>query len=220
MIRIFLVDDHPIVLEGIRGRLSQVEDIRIVGEARDGREALARIPGARPDVVLMDLNMPELDGFQVAERLREKAPSCRVLVLTMHDDREYVLAMARAGVKGYLLKDCSPAELIEAIHLVHAGGTYLSPAVSRMLASEYLREKTETGPRASDGASGRPRLSRREREVLGLVAEGLGNRESAERLGLSVRTVESHRQRLMKKLEARNAAELVKVALTAGLIKA
>lgn len=213
MIRLFLVDDHPIVLEGIRGRLSQVADMTIVGEAHDGQEALTKIPAAQPDVVLMDLSMPGMNGFQAAAKLREKAPKSRVLILTMHDDREYVLEMVRAGVKGYLLKDCAPAELIEAIHQVHAGGMVLSPSVNQMLASEYLREKTTTESPAPS------KLSRREREVLGYVAEGLGNREIAKRLALSVRTVESHRQRLMKKLDVRSAAELVKAALSEGLIK-
>lgn len=212
-IRVFLVDDHPIVLEGLTARLSEAEGIEVVGRASSGSEAIRRIPDAAPDLVLMDLGMPGMNGIETLRVLREQSPRRILVALTMHDDKEFVVEAMRAGASGYVLKDSPPSQLVEAIRRTHAGAIHFSPSVAHMLAVEYV--SAETRPkRAPQGV----KLSRREGEVLGLVAQGLSNRAIAERLRLSVRTVESHRLRLAKKLDAKSAAALARYAVAHGLV--
>lgn len=218
VIRVLIADDHAVVREGIRHVLARDGGFAVVGEAADGREAvtLARSLEPPPDVVVIDLSMPVLSGLEAVAELRETMPAVRVLVLSIHEDEEYVLRSVRAGALGYLRKDSSPAELREAIRCLKAGGTAFSAPAARA---------PESGPgeaRRSDDASRRvASLTARERDVLTAIASGLTNRDIAARFGLSVRTVESHREALMRKLGLRGGggvAALTKLALDAGLV--
>jgi len=208
------VDDHPIVLEGIKSRLSAQEDLEVVGEAADGQEALRKAKELRPDLVLMDISMPNMSGLEAVTLLRKRVPDSKIVILTMHDNREYIARMIRLGARGYLLKDTSPAELIRAIKLIHAGGVFFSPAVSRVLLDELAIGKKGKPPSAKAAE-----LSEREREVLVLIADGRSNKEIAARLGVGVRTVETHRERIMRKLNIRTVAGLTKFAIANGMVE-
>jgi DNA-binding NarL/FixJ family response regulator len=205
------VDDHPIVREGLKAHLATQPDLQVVGEAANGQEALRLAREVLPDVVLMDLTMPQMNGLEAIARLPKKTPRAKVLVLTMHENKEYIAQSIRLGARGYLRKDTSPAELVRAIKAVHAGEVFLNPAASRVVADEFQR-----GDKAP--ASEPPLLSDREREVLVLIAEGLSNKEVADRLGIGVRTAETHRERLMRKLNIRTVAGLTKFAVARGLV--
>lgn len=212
-IRVVVADDHAIVREGIRTVLEQAEDIEVVAEADNGTEALQATVQHEPDVLLLDISMPELSGLEVATRLRASGPHTRVLILSVYDDADYVLEAVRAGAHGYLRKDSPPAELRAAIRAVHAGGEFFSAQVAGQL-SAALRDEAE---RKSD--QGRlALLTEREQDVLRLIASGRTNKEAAAELGISHRTVETHREHLMKKLDAHSMAELVKFALKSGVI--
>jgi DNA-binding NarL/FixJ family response regulator len=210
-IKVLLVDDHPIVREGLKAHLATQPDLQVVGEAANGQEALRLAREVLPDVVLMDLTMPQMNGLEAIARLPKKTPRAKVLVLTMHENKEYIAQSIRLGARGYLRKDTSPAELVRAIKAVHAGEVFLNPAASRVVADEFQR-----GDKAP--ASEPPLLSDREREVLVLIAEGLSNKEVADRLGIGVRTAETHRERLMRKLNIRTVAGLTKFAVARGLV--
>lgn len=212
-IRLVLVDDHRLVREGLRACLNDQAGIEIVGEASGGQEALRLIPQAMPDVVLLDINMPDLSGLDVAKQLLKKLPDLKILFLTMHENKEYVLGAARSGGRGYVLKDASPRELIYAIEAVHKGGAFLSSQVCKELLADYARIPDQAAPPA------KPALTERESEVLSLIAEGLSNKEIASQLKLSVRTVESHREHIMRKLDIRSTAGLTKYAITAGITR-
>ncbi len=213
-IKLLLVDDHPIVLEGIKSRLSAQEDLEVVGEAADGQEALRKAKELRPDLVLMDISMPNMSGLEAVTLLRKRVPDSKIVILTMHDNREYIARIIRLGARGYLLKDTSPAELIRAIKLIHAGGVFFSPAVSRVLLDELASGKKGKSPPAKAAE-----LSEREREVLVLIADGRSNKEIAARLGVGVRTVETHRERIMRKLNIRTVAGLTKFAIANGMVE-
>jgi len=213
-IKLLLVDDHPIVLEGIKSRLSAQDDLEVVGEAADGQEALRKAKELRPDLVLMDISMPNMNGLEAVTMLRKRVPDSKILILTMHDNREYIARIIRLGARGYLLKDTSPAELIRAIKLIHAGEVFFSPAVSRVLLDELANGKKGKSPSAKAAA-----LSEREREVLVLIADGRSNKEIAARLGVGVRTVETHRERIMRKLNIRTVAGLTKFAIANGMVE-
>jgi len=208
------VDDHPIVLEGIKSRLSAQEDLEVVGEAADGQEALRKAKELRPDLVLMDISMPNMSGLEAVTLLRKRVPDSKIVILTMHDNREYIARIIRLGARGYLLKDTSPAELIRAIKLIHAGEVFFSPAVSRVLLDELASGKKGKSPPAKAAE-----LSEREREVLVLIADGRSNKEIAARLGVGVRTVETHRERIMRKLDIRTVAGLTKFAIANGMVE-
>jgi len=212
-IRVLVVDDHAVVREGLPHVLGQAEGFLVVGEAATGDEALALAAEQQPDVVLLDLSMPGMSGLEVAAALHTRWPAMRVLVLSMHEQDEYVLAAVRGGAHGYILKDAGPAELRDAIRAVHGGAGYFSPTVAGRLSAAVRGEVRGDAP-----AERLARLTPREREVLTLVADGLTNREIAARLGISPRTVESHRESLMKKLSLRSVAELTRFALQVGLI--
>lgn len=214
-IRVLVVDDHVVVREGLRQVLGAAEEFAIVGEAATGAEALALAAEQRPDVVLLDLTMPGMSGLDVAAALRERLPETRVLVLSMHEQDEYVVAAVRGGAHGYVLKDARPGDLRDAIRAVHAGDGYFSPAVAGRLGAAMRGETASATPQQR-----LERLTPREREVLTLVAGGLTNRDIGARLGISPRTVESHRESLMKKLSLRSVAELTRFALQSGLIDA
>jgi DNA-binding NarL/FixJ family response regulator len=213
LVRVLVVDDHAVVREGLRHVLTATEGFSVVGEAANATEALGLAETVRPDVVLLDLTMPGISGLEAAAELRRRASGARILVLSMHEQDEYVLAAVRGGADGYILKDASPAELRAAIRTVGAGGEYFSPAVARRLTAAVRGDVATESPRDR-----LQRLTPREREVLALVATGNTNREIAARLGISPRTVESHRESLMKKLALRTVADLTRFALQAGLL--
>ena len=215
-IRVLLVDDHVIVREGLRQVLHEVDGFEIVGEAADGAEALAIAERERPDVVLLDITMPGESGLVVARRLRHQVPESRVLILSVHDDTEYVLESVRSGAHGYLRKDTTPSDLRNAVRAVHNGDAWFSPAVARRL-TEVLRNEREPAAPAPPRAQ-LDSLTNREREVLSLVSQGLLNKEIAMQLGISVRTVEAHRDSLMRKLNIRTAAGLTRFAMESGLV--
>jgi DNA-binding NarL/FixJ family response regulator len=223
-IRVLVVDDHGIVREGLRQVLQADGDFNVVGEAANGAEAIAIAERERPDVILLDLTMPGDSGLVVAQRLRQLVPDSRVLILSVHDDAEYVLESVRAGAHGYLRKDTTPADLRTAVRAVHSGDAYFSPAVAKRL-TEVLRSEAAPSPPVAAALSTLPpapsldALTNREREVLTLVARGFLNKEIGGQLGISVRTVEAHRDSMVRKLGIRSAAGLTRFAMEQGLLR-
>ena len=205
-----LVDDHPVVREGIRSYLSSRGLAEIVGEAKDGAEALQKARELLPDVVLMDINLPDVSGFVVTEKLRRELPAVRVLIVTMHESREYAVQIVRSGASGYLLKQATPMEMVAAIQAVYAGRSYFSSAVAQYVLDAAVKPKKTSLQR--------PRLSARERIVLVFIAEGKTSKHIATELGVSVRTVDTHRERLMAKTGIRNVAGLTRFAIEEGMI--
>ncbi|HWP38927.1 MAG TPA: response regulator transcription factor [Gemmatimonadales bacterium] len=212
-IRILVADDHAIVRTGVRQVFAGSAEFAIVGEAHDGHEAIALAREHRPDVILLDLTMPGLSGLDVTARLKEDAPGTRVLILSMHNHPEYVLRAVRAGAHGYVLKDATPEHIREAVRTVHAGEEYFSPAVAAQLSAALRGEIAQEQKRGQV-----ERLTPREREVLIEIASGRSNKEIAARLGISPRTVETHRESLMKKLRIHTVAGLTRFALEARLL--
>jgi DNA-binding NarL/FixJ family response regulator len=210
-LRVLLADDHAILREGVRLVLESQADITVVGEAGDGAEALALAHRLRPDVVVMDIAMPGLNGLDATRRLRAELPEVQVVALTMHADREYVTEVVQAGAAGYVLKQAAAQELVRALRAVRGGEAYLHPAATRALIGDYRRRRDDA---PADG------LTPREREVLRQVALGLSNRAIANALGISVKTVEAHRANLMSKLDMHDRTELVRYAIRTGLISA
>jgi len=204
VIRVLLVDDHQLVRDGLHSRLGETPGITVVGEAGSGHEALVLAARLRPDLVLLDIGLPDISGLEVAARLPAVAPGSRTLMLSMYDNREYVISALRAGAAGYVLKDASSREIIAAIRAVAAGGSYCSAQLAAALA---------------DGGSQPPPLTEREREILILVAQGNSNKRIAQQLDVSVRTVETHRLNLRRKLGIETQADLVHYALQQGWIK-
>lgn len=212
-ISVVLAEDHALVRAGFRSLLTAIPGVQVVAEAADGREALAQIAKHLPDVVVMDITMPGLSGIQVITQVRVDCPQVRVIVLSMHDNEEYVRMALRAGAVAYLLKDSSPTELELAVRAVVQGGSYLSPTVSRHVVADYLR-RASNDDGVSDG------LTARQREILQLIAEGHTNQQMARSLNLSVKTIETHRAQLMDRLDIRDVAGLVRYAIRSGLIPA
>jgi two-component system response regulator NreC len=208
MIRILLADDHALVRQGFRMILAAQPDMEIVGEAGNGREAVELAERLKPDLVVMDVTMPELNGIEATRRLATSVPRTRVLALSMHKDSVYVREILRAGARGYLLKDSVDADLLAAVRAVANGDGYLSPGVSDAVLTDYRRHVTDPIDL----------LTTREREVLQMIAEGKTNKEIATSLNLSVYTVEAHRGRVMEKLNLHSTGELVRFALRSGLI--
>jgi len=211
-IKLLLVDDHPIVLDGIKSHLCAQPDFEVVGDANNGQEALRKAKLTLPDVVLMDISMPHMNGLEAMASLRKQVPNAKVLILTMHESKEYIARVVRSGARGYLLKDSAPAELVRAIKAVHAGEVHFSPLVSKVLIEEMA-----DGSKRSAEAPPPPPLTEREREVLSLIAEGLLNKQIADRLGIGVRTIETHRERIMRKLDIHTVAGLTKYAIARGM---
>ena len=211
-IRVLVADDHTIVRSGIRHVLESEQDFEVVGEAGSGTEAISLATSLQPDVVVLDISMPDLSGLEVAARLRGSSTT-RVLILSMHNNAEYVLESVRAGAHGYLLKDTAATELRTAIRTVCRGESYFSPPVASRLTAA-VRGEHETRRSALDQLTGR------EREVLVGIARGWTNKEIASELGISHRTVETHRESLMRKLQIRTVAELTRFAVGAGIIQA
>lgn len=212
MIRILIADDHAILRAGIRALLQLHPDFQIVGEAGDGHEALVQALALKPDVVLMDIGMPGMDGLAATREIVSACPAARVLILTQHENREYVLPALKAGATGYVLKRAPDDTLVRAIREVYAGGVYLDPRVSEVLVNDVRRQ--------SEGAAADPydTLTEREREVLVLLAQGKTYQEVAEALFISVKTVDFHRANLMRKLGLANRTELTRFAVQRGLI--
>jgi DNA-binding NarL/FixJ family response regulator len=211
-IRVLLADDHALMRAGIRSLLRGAEGIEIVGEAADGRQALRLIEETRPDVVLMDIVMRELNGLDATARVVARYPNVRVIILSMNASAEYVLQALKAGAVGYLLKDNSPAELEQAVRTAAAGGSYLTAAVSRHVIAGYLQRG------GGNGGSALARPTRRQREVLQLIAEGNTTKEIAKKLGIGVKTAETHRTQLMGTLDIHDVAGLVRYAIRTGVI--
>jgi two-component system, NarL family, response regulator NreC len=203
-IRVLLADDHAILSAGLRALLSYYDDVEVVGEARDGAEAVARVAESRPDVVLMDIAMPGMNGLDATRHIREQYPETRVLVLTQHEERPYVLALLQAGASGYILKRALGSDLIVALRAVANGETFLYPAVSTVVVEEMQKPGESLTPRES--------------EILERIVRGETSAQIARNLSLSVKTVEWHRNNLMSKLDVHNAAELVRLALQHGLV--
>lgn len=210
-IRVLLADDHRIIREGIRTLLSREENLDVVGEANDGREVIRLNEELQPDVLIMDITMPNLNGIDATRQIIGKHPETRIIALSMHSDQRFVVEMLQAGASAYLLKDCVYDELVQAISLVCEGKTYLSPEIASILVEDY-RTQAQKNP-TSKAMS----LTPREREVLQLFAEGHSTREIAEKLFLSVKTIEAHRSQIMKKLNTNSVAELTKYAIREGL---
>jgi len=214
-IRILLADDHAILREGIRALLEDQPDMAVVGEAADGRQAVELARKLEPDIVVMDIGMPLLNGLEATRQIKRDRPQVAVLVLTMHDNEEYVSQLLTAGASGYVLKRAASSELVTAIRAMAAGQNYLSPAVTKVLIEGYISRKP-AGPAILDPFD---TLTAREREVLQLVAEGHTNSEIARLLSISLKTVKAHRSNLMQKLGLHDRGELIKLAIQRGIIE-
>ncbi len=210
-IQVLIADDHSIVRAGIRSLLEGYADIEVVGEASSGWEAIELATRLKPDVILMDIAMGDLSGLEATQEIKERVPHINVLALTMHDREEYFFAMLKAGALGYVLKESGPDELMAAIRAVYYGQAFLSPSVTKAVLEDYLAQHPNQTQSRYDS------LTLREKEVLRLIAEGKTTREIANMLHLSIKTVEKHRVKLMRKLELDNIAELIKYAIRKGL---
>ncbi len=213
-VRILIVDDHAVVRAGLRLLLSADPEMQIAGEAGDGAEALRLARDLAPDVVLMDISMPDMNGIEATRRIKALCPGVAVLALTMHEDDQYFFEMLAAGASGYVPKRAAPNDLISAIHAVKHGGVFLFPSVARLLVRDYLQRVED------EGEAGRPfdALTDREREVLTCIAQGQSNQEIAEALSISIKTVNRHRENIMAKLNLHSRVELVHYAIEKGLI--
>jgi DNA-binding NarL/FixJ family response regulator len=205
-----LADDHAVVRDGLRALLEGGNDLQVVGVAGNGREAVAEALRLRPDIVIMDIAMPELDGVEATRRIVERCPETRVLILSMYLSAEHIYRALQAGAQGYVLKESAGEEVVDAIRALRAGKRYLSHRITETVIDDYLREGTNVSPLDS--------LSLRERDVLQLVVEGRTNAAIAQALSLSPKTVETYRARIMKKLKVRDTVELVKFSMRHGLI--
>jgi DNA-binding NarL/FixJ family response regulator len=209
-IRLLVVDDHAIMRDGIRALLSLHDDIEIVGEASTGQEAIEKTTELNPDVIIMDIAMPGMDGLESTRRILKQNPRARILILTQHDDKEYVLSAIKAGSAGYLPKRALGSELVSAIRAVNRGDSFLYPSAASALITDY-RTQAQDGDAYSQ-------LTPREREILKMIAEGLTSREIAEKLFISLKTVMGHRTKLMEKLNLHNRTELIKYAMRKGIV--
>lgn len=212
-IRVLLAEDHTIVRKGLRSLLDAEATITVVGEAENGRQAIDQVEHLLPDVVVMDIGMPGLNGLEATRQIKKRFPDVQVLILTVHTGEEYILQILRAGASGYLIKQAAPTDLVQAIQAAHQGGIFLSPSISRKVIEDYVQQASATAELDSY-----EKLTDREREVLQLIAEGHSTRQIAEQLHISVKTVETHRAHLMDKLDLRSTAELTQYAIRKGVI--
>jgi DNA-binding NarL/FixJ family response regulator len=210
-IQVLLADDHKIVRDGLRVLIERCHDMQVIAEAEDGRKALQLARKHKPDVVIMDISMPDLNGIDATRQILEEVPGAKVIALSMHSDKQFVDGMLRAGAVGYLLKDCAADELIQCIRIVLSGRICLSPGVTGFLVNEYLH------PTRDEVLAPRTELSVREREVLQLIAEGRSTKDIANSLHISIKTVETHRKNIMEKANLHSVAELTKYAIRHGL---
>jgi two-component system, NarL family, response regulator NreC len=212
-IRILLADDHTVMRRGLRALLERQPGFQVVGEAADGAEAVEVALREKPDVAVLDIGMPLLNGIEAARRIVDKTPGTAVVILSMHSDESYVLRTLKAGARGYLLKDAPESDLINAIHAVHQGKAFFSPTISKMLVEDYMRQMQQRGIEDTYEL-----LTPREREVLQLLGEGKSNKEIATRLDLSLYTVETHRSNMLEKLNLHSTAELILYAVRKGIV--
>jgi DNA-binding NarL/FixJ family response regulator len=209
-IRVLLADDHAVLREGLQTLLSLQQDIEVVGEADNGQAAVEMARQLNPDVIVMDIAMPVMDGLAATRVLKQQQPDARILILSQHDNREYVFSVLQSGAAGYVLKKSGGAEVIHAIRSVFREGAYLSPGIAREVMDRYIQRPTEE--------TGRPHLTEREKEVLRMIAEGKSNKDIAELLCLSVKTVMAHRTNIMEKLDIHSSTALVKYAIRQGIV--
>jgi DNA-binding NarL/FixJ family response regulator len=210
-IQVLLADDHKIVRDGLRVLIERCHDMQVIAEAEDGRKAFQLARKHKPDVVIMDISMPGLNGIDATRQILDEAPGAKVIALSMHSDKQFVDGMLRAGAVGYLLKDCAADELIQCIRIVLSGRICLSPGITGFLVNEYLH------PTRDEVLAPRTELSVREREVLQLIAEGRSTKDIANSLHISIKTVETHRKNIMEKANLHSVAELTKYAIRHGL---
>ena len=209
-IKALLADDHAVIRSGIRSLLESEGDVQVIAEANNGQEALTQVQAHQPDLAILDIRMPVMNGLEATQRIRKAAPDTKVLILSMHDDEEYILQSVDSGASGYLLKGSSKEEFLRAVRAVYAGEKYFSAEVSQVFVNSYLHGRS---PARGTLTSAEPQtydLTKREKQILRLLFEGVGNKEIAEQLNKSVRTVETHRFNIMKKLEVNNVVELLK----------
>jgi DNA-binding NarL/FixJ family response regulator len=211
-IRVFLADDHAVVRDGLRLILETQGNIAIVGEAADGHQAVSQVLELKPDIVLMDIAMPELNGIEAAQKIQQSCPNTKIIILSMYSSTEHIFRALKAGVRGYILKESAGKEVVKAIQMIHSGHRYLSQNISETLIDDYVYQQ-ETLIAKSPLA----RLSGRERETLQMIAEGKSTKEIAKILDLSVKTIETYRSRLMEKLEINDIQGLVKFAIRHGI---
>ena len=211
-IRLLLVDDHPVVRKGISSCLARHNNFEVVGEAADGKEAVSKAKELSPDVVLMDLCMPQMDGLEATRLLHKEAPSAKVLILSVNGNTESIQQIIQAGAKGYVLKDAPAEELVLAIQSASKGQAFFSPNVAKLVLNQYVSKAR------SEATNQTSRLSSRELQVLAMIAEGRSNKEIASRLNISVRTIESHRERIMRKLNIHSVVGLTRFAIANGVI--
>jgi DNA-binding NarL/FixJ family response regulator len=218
LLRVILADDHKLVRAGIKSLLENSDGLQVVGEADNGREAVKLTRELKPDMVFLDIAMPEMNGLQAAELIKKDFPEVKVFILSMYLDEEYVIQALKTGASGYLLKDSAPNELKRALDTIKNGNVYISPAIPREMIDEY-RERLKHASSPGDIVMKKEVLSSRQKEVLQLIAEGNSTREIAEKLFISVKTVETHRSQIMKKLGINDVPGLVRYAIKTGLIK-
>lgn len=211
-IRILLADDHTILRDGIRSLIEDEPDMEVIGEAEDGITVVKLANTLKPDVILMDLAMPLLNGLEATRQIRKNNPQAKILILTMHENEEYIRQVLAAGAMGYILKDAAARELLGAIRSVNKGEVVLSPAITRLIVTDYLRWGDLSTQDSSDG------LTDRERQILQLIAEGYTNKQIADILSISIKTVQAHRLNLMKKLDLHDRGELIKYAIQKKII--
>ncbi len=212
-IKVLLAEDHTIVRKGLRALLDQEVDIEVVDEAEDGREAVQKVEQLQPDIVLMDISMPSMNGLEATRQIKKRFPEVKVIILTVHTNEEYIFEILQAGASGYLIKKAAPKELISAIQAVYKGNSFLSPVISKKVVDKLIQKgKLKKGMRSFD------LLTDREREILQLIAEGHSNREISELLYISLKTVETHRLHLMQKLDLHTTADLTRYAINKGII--
>jgi two-component system response regulator NreC len=213
-IRILLADDHTLLRAGLKMMLNAQPDMEVIGEAQDGHQTILEAQKLQPDIILMDITMPDLNGIEATRQIKRLLSDVKILVLTMHENDEYVFQALRAGASGYMLKEAADTELITAIHVITSGQFYLSPTAQSVVIGDYL-QRVRTGEERDSYSS----LTEREREILKLVAEGHTNNQIAERLIISPKTVDTHRTHVMDKLNLHSRAELVKYAMRRGLLE-
>ncbi|HNY03251.1 MAG TPA: response regulator transcription factor [Bacteroidales bacterium] len=215
-IRIFLVDDHQLVRDGIKALLTSAEDITIEGEASSGADCFQRISGQPPDILILDISLPDTNGIEITRRVTDEFPETRVLILSMYTNEDFIFNAIKAGAKGYLPKNTSREELLDAIHAIHNGDEFFADSISRIMLRSYVRKAKEDEPAPAGGPIP---LTSREIEILKLFAEGYINKEISDRLDISIRTVETHKNHIMKKLELKSTVELIKYAIRNKIVE-